>query len=66
MTSIHAAPEAFRAFAPYQVAIVDLEEGPRLAAAFLGSVETPLDSPVEMVALRYTDHVAFAARPLAG
>jgi len=66
VTSIHAAPEAFRAFAPYQVAIVDLEEGPRLAAAFLGSVETPLDSPVEMVALRYTDHVAFAARPLAG
>lgn len=64
VTSIHAAPEAFRAFAPYQVAIVDLEEGVRLVAAFLGDVETPLDSAVEIVALRYTDDIAFAARPV--
>ncbi|MCC3296161.1 OB-fold domain-containing protein [Arthrobacter sp. zg-Y411] len=66
VTSIHAAPAAFREFAPYQVAIVDLEEGVRLATAFLGSVDTPLDSPVELVALRYTDDLAFAARPAAG
>lgn len=64
ITSVHAAPEAFRDLAPYQVAIIDLEEGPRLATVFLGPVETPLDSPVEIVALRYTDDVAFAARPL--
>lgn len=66
ITSIHAAPEVFRPFAPYQIAIVDLEDGPRLATAFLGSVDTPLDSPVEIVALRYTDEVSFAARPVAG
>ncbi|MCC3281980.1 Zn-ribbon domain-containing OB-fold protein [Arthrobacter caoxuetaonis] len=66
VTSVHAAPQVFREFAPYQVAIVDLDDGPRLATAFLGSVETPLDTPVEIVALRYTDEVAFAARPLAG
>jgi uncharacterized protein len=65
VTEIHAAPAAFREFAPYRVAIVDLDEGIRLATAFLGPVDTPLDSPVEMVALRYTDEVAFAARPLA-
>lgn len=64
LTSIHAAPDAFRAFAPYQVAIIDLADGPRLATAFLGPVETPLDTPVEIVALRYTDDVSFAARPL--
>ncbi|MFB9073147.1 Zn-ribbon domain-containing OB-fold protein [Citricoccus parietis] len=64
VTSVHAAPEAFKAFTPYQVAIVDLEDGPRLATAFLGPVETPLDSQVEIVALRYTDNMAFAARPL--
>lgn len=66
VTSIHAAPEAFKEFAPYQVAIVDLDEGLRLATAFLGPVDTPLDSPVEIVALRYTDDLAFAARPAAG
>lgn len=65
VTSVHAAPDAFKAFAPYQVAIVDLHEGVRLATAFLGPVDTPLDSPVEIVALRYTDDLAFAARPLA-
>ena len=64
LTSIHAAPEAFKNFAPYQIAIVDLEDGPRLATTFLGPVTTPLDSPVEIVAVRYTDEVSFAARPL--
>lgn len=63
VTSVHAAPEAFKEFTPYQVAIVDLDDGPRLATAFLGPVETPLDSPVEIVALHYSDQVAFAARP---
>lgn len=64
VTAVHAAPEAFRDMAPYQVAIVDLVEGPRLATAFLGPVETPLDTPIELVAIRYTDSTAFAARPL--
>lgn len=63
VTSVHAAPEVFKVFTPYQVAIVDLEEGLRLATGFLGPVETPLDTPVEIVALRYTDDMAFAARP---
>lgn len=65
VTSVHAAPEVFREFIPYQVAIIDLDEGIRLATAFLGPVDTPLDSPVEMVALRYTDSLSFAARVLA-
>lgn len=64
VTSVHAAPATFREFAPYQVAIVDLDEGPRLATAFLGPVDTPLDSPVELVRLRYSDGLAFAARPV--
>lgn len=62
VTSIHAAPAAFREFAPYQVAIVDLDEGIRLATAFLDPVSTPLDSTIELVALRYTDGLSFAAR----
>jgi uncharacterized protein len=66
ITAIHAAPEVFRAYAPYQVAIVDLEDGPRLATAFLGPVDTALDSPVEIVAMKYTDDMSFAARPLTG
>lgn len=64
ITSIHAAPAAFRAHAPYQVAIVDLDEGPRIATLFLGPVDTPLDTRVEIVALEYTDDVSFAARPV--
>ncbi|MER7797111.1 OB-fold domain-containing protein [Microbacterium sp. NPDC096154] len=62
VTQIHAAPTAFAAEVPYCVAIVDLEEGVRLATRFLGPVTTPLDSPVELVAVQYRDLTTYAAR----
>lgn len=66
VTSIHAAPEAFQALIPYQVCIVDLVEGPRIATLFLGPVDTPLDTETELVVIRYSDGVGFAAAPLNG
>jgi uncharacterized OB-fold protein len=60
-TAIHAAPMVFRNEAPYRVGIVDLEEGLRLATRLLGEEAIPLDAPVRLVTLRYTDGPLFAA-----
>ncbi|PZW48589.1 hypothetical protein C8P66_1043 [Humitalea rosea] len=65
-TTIHAAPASFRQEAPYRVAIVDLEEGVRLATRLLGGGPATLDSPVRLVALSYDDGPLFAARPDGG
>ena len=62
-TTIHAAPAAFRGEAPYRVAIVDLEEGLRLATRLWGDDPAPLDGAVRIVALRHEDGALFAARP---
>ena len=62
-TVVHAAPAAFRHEAPYRVAIVDLDEGVRLATRLLGDGPAALDRPVRLVALRYEDGPLFAASP---
>lgn len=62
LTAVHAAPAAFAGETPYSVCIVDLDEGIRLATRFLGDVTTPLDTPIELVAVKYTDSITYAAR----
>ncbi len=65
-TTIHAAPKVFRAEAPYQVAIVDLDAGLRIATRLLGDTPTAetLGRKVELVVLAYDDGPLFAARLL--
>jgi uncharacterized OB-fold protein len=63
-TVIHAAPAVFRAEAPYRVGIVDLNEGLRIATGIVSDAPPELDTPVEIVVLRYVDGPLFAARPL--
>lgn len=62
-TTIHAAPSVFAHEVPYRACIVDLDEGLRIVTRLLGEEPTVLDQPVELVAVRYTDRVSFAARP---
>ncbi|MEV8359907.1 OB-fold domain-containing protein [Microbacterium sp. NPDC076895] len=66
LTAVHAAPAVFAHEVPYAVCIVDLDEGVRLATRFLGDVTTPLDTPIELVAVRYANAVTYAARPVVG
>jgi uncharacterized OB-fold protein len=47
-TVVHAAPEQFVADAPYQLAIVSLEEGRRLTARIEGA-RVAIGDPVEFV-----------------
>jgi uncharacterized OB-fold protein len=63
-TVIHAAPAVFQPEAPYGVGIVDLDEGLRIATRIIGTESPPLDSPVELVVLRYADGSLYAARLL--
>lgn len=62
LTQVHAAPAVFEAETPYNVCIVDLDEGVRLATRFLGDPATPLDSPIEIISVHYIDAVSFASR----
>ncbi|MFA7432100.1 MAG: Zn-ribbon domain-containing OB-fold protein [Gemmobacter sp.] len=61
-TTVHAGPAAFQHELPYQVGIVDLDEGLRIATRILGEAE--LDQPVEIVVLRYEDGDIYAAQPV--
>ncbi|WP_063042520.1 Zn-ribbon domain-containing OB-fold protein [Nocardia grenadensis] len=63
-TTIHAAPTAFVDEVPYRVCVVDLDEKLRLATRLWGDTEVRPDDRVEIVALRYTDRMSFAARPV--
>ncbi len=54
-TTVHAAPEVFADAVPYDLGIVDLDEGLRVAAGITGSATPKLDQPVRAVALVYTD-----------
>ncbi|GGL16181.1 Zn-ribbon domain-containing OB-fold protein [Nocardia jinanensis] len=65
-TTIHAAPDAFVDEVPYRVCVVDLDEGLRLATRLWGSDEVRPGDRVEIIAVRYTDHISFAARSLSG
>jgi uncharacterized OB-fold protein len=61
---IHAAPAVFRSEVPYRVGIVDLDEGLRIATRIICDAAPELDTPVEIVLLRYLDGPLFGARPV--
>lgn len=61
-TRIHAAASAFAHDAPYSLALVDLEEGLRLATGLIEEEAPTLDAPVELVVLSYEDGPLFAAK----
>lgn len=54
-TTVHAAPEVFAAEVPYDLGIIDLDEGLRVATGITGSGTPKLDAPARAVALVYTD-----------
>jgi uncharacterized OB-fold protein len=63
-TNIHAAPAAFVHESPISVGIVDLEEGIRVAMRLWipeAAGSPPLDGPVKMLVLQFTDGPLFAA-----
>lgn len=64
-TRVHAAPAVFASQAPYEVGIVDLADGLRIACALRPVAGAPFvpDMPVELVVLAYDDGALFAARP---
>jgi uncharacterized protein len=63
-TTIHVAPEIFAHEAPYRVCIADLGGRLRLATRLVQTcAHVPLETPIEIVILRYEDGSLFAARP---
>jgi uncharacterized protein len=60
-TTVHAGPRVFTGQLPYMVCIVDLDEGLRLATRYLGG-QAEIGQRVRIAALRYTNHVSFAAK----
>jgi uncharacterized protein len=61
-TTVHASPTAFVGDLPYRICIVDLDEGIRLATRLIGDDTATIDGPIELVAIRYTDCMSYAAR----
>ena len=61
-TTIHASPAAFVDDLPYRICIVDLNEGLRIATRLIGDGEANIGGEVEIVAVRYDEHMSFAAR----
>jgi hypothetical protein len=63
-TRIHAGPAVFEADLPYEVGIVDLDAGIRLACPLYGaSVLWRCDMRVELLTLSFLDGPLFAAMP---
>lgn len=62
-TRVHAGPEMFAAELPYEVAIVDLDAGLRLAVRLLAKPgeSLALDMPVRLVVLNFQDGPLLAA-----
>lgn len=61
-TRVHVVPGAFATDAPYAIGIVDIDRGPRLMCRMVGEVSADdLDSPVQMLVLRYDDGPLFGA-----
>jgi uncharacterized OB-fold protein len=54
-TVVHVAPEMFAQAVPYRLAIVDLDEGLRLAAGLIGNGPARLDAPARAITLAYDD-----------
>lgn len=63
-TTVHASPSAFIGDLPYRICIIDLEEGIRLATRLIGSAEVSIGAAVELVAVRHTDGLSYAARAM--
>jgi uncharacterized OB-fold protein len=62
-TTIHVAPAIFAHEAPYRVCIADLDGRLRIATRLVQSdADMPLDTPIEVVILRYEDGMLFAVR----
>jgi uncharacterized protein len=64
-TRIHAVPAIFASETPIAVGIVDLDEGVRVAMRIWtegAAAQLPLDVPVDMLVLRFTDGPLFAAK----
>ena len=63
-TRIHVVPEAFIEAAPLDVGIIDHDAGLRFLCWLVEGAQTvPLDSRLELVALRYANGTVFGARP---
>lgn len=62
-TVIHAAPSAFIEELPYEVGIVDLEEGVRIVTRLQGEHPRGLDIPVAIATVQYGNCALFAAVP---
>ena len=58
-TTLHAAAEPFEKDLPFQIALIDLEEGPRLTARIEGEA-VAIDDPVRLV--REVDGVRFFSK----
>lgn len=63
-TTIYAAPTAFIQDLPYKVCIIDLDENIRLATRFIGETEPQIGQRVEIVGIKHTDFMSYAARAL--
>ena len=64
-TRVYAAPTAFADETPYELGIVDLDIGLRIAMRMIRQPDVSIMSgmPMQVVALRYLDGPMFAARP---
>jgi uncharacterized OB-fold protein len=62
-TRVHAAATAFADDAPYDLALVDLEEGLRVAMRLMDGAALELDSAVRLAVLAYEDGPLFCAQP---
>jgi uncharacterized protein len=63
-TRIHAGPAVFESDLPYEVGIVDLDCGIRVACALRGaSVDWKCDMAVRLITVSYVDGPLFAASP---
>lgn len=68
---VHRAPPAFRDMAPYVIAVVELDEGPRMMTNMVDvepdPAKLPIDMPVEIVYDRVSDEVTLPKfRPAQG
>lgn len=63
-TTIHAAATQFREQVPFNVGIVDLQEGIRLVTGLIDEpVKIKNDAAIMLVILSYDDGLLFAAKP---
>lgn len=65
-TTIYAAPQVFRAEAPYPVGIVDLDAGVRIATRLLGNapIAEMIGRRVRLVSVKFDSACLYAARVL--